>query len=188
MEQMVKVEVSEFSGSVGFIHGKAPFQLGDLIGWLQFTIEYLEVIDRLCDLEDVSIAPFQDIVRKAIETPLKYCNDGIEALKESFPEDEDFARFHYKGEGERQQRRQEMEEETQAEEHLLADLKDPLKSAESLRHSISTLIVGLHQDGFDARSMMEDLLVGKPKPVEAYKVNGGNDGEGVKTHGDELQD
>ena len=99
-DKVIQVEAvaDGVQGNVRLIHGKAPFQLRDLIAWLDIIQEYLEAISDLCENTDREVSVLQDLIQHAVEHPLCLLNEGRRALKMSFPDDECLAGYHYAGE------------------------------------------------------------------------------------------
>ena len=99
-DKVIQVEAvaGGVEGNVRLIHGKAPFELLDLVLWLELIGEYLGVIVDLCQDSDREFSVLQDLIQHATEHPFYLLNEGIRALKLSFPDDPELALYHYKGE------------------------------------------------------------------------------------------
>ena len=167
MEQDKVIQVEAVSGgpkeNIRLIHGKAPFELHDLAGWLGFIRDYLDAIVMLIHNGELDQAVLVDLIDHATEAPMHLLNDGIRALKLSFPDDECLARYHYAGEEKEQQ-------EEEARKAQRAKDLDPVKFAESDRKALVLFMDNLKAANFDVTKIVKDLLAGKSEePIEQYK-------------------
>ena len=164
-DRVIQVEavVGGTEGNVRLIHGKAPYQLRDLIAWLDLIEEYLEAISGLCENTDREVSVLQDLIQHAVEHPFYLLNEGRRALKKSFPDDPELALYHYKGEEKEQQ-------EEEARKAQRAKDLDPVKFAESDRKALVLFMDNLKAANFDVTKIVKDLLAGKSEePIEQYK-------------------
>ena len=99
-DKVIQVEavVGGLKGNVRLIHGRAPFELHDVAGWLEFIKDYLNAISMLIHNGELERAVLIDLIDCATEAPMRLLNDTTRALKLSFPDDECLARYHYAGE------------------------------------------------------------------------------------------